>query len=103
MIKSISQANFHDEIKEGIVLVDFWATWCGPCKMLGPVLEEVSNEFEDKAKFTKIDVDANSTIANQYKITNIPTVLMFKNGEVVEEMTGFKPKATIVNLVNKHL
>lgn len=103
MIKSISQANFHEEIKEGIVVVDFWATWCGPCKMLGPLLEEVSKEFEDKAKFTKIDVDENSIIANQYKITNIPTVLMFKNGEVVEEMTGFKPKATIVELVNKHL
>lgn len=103
MIKSISQADFNDEIKEGFVVVDFWATWCGPCKMLGPVLEEVSNEFEDKAKFTKIDVDANPIVASQYKITSIPTVLMFKDGEVVEEMTGFKPKTTIINLVNKHL
>ena len=103
MIKSISQANFDEEIKEGIVVVDFWATWCGPCKMLGSVLEEVSKELEDKAKFTKIDVDANSMIASQYKITNIPTVLVFKNGEVVDEMSGFKPKAAVIDLVNKYL
>jgi thioredoxin 1 len=103
MIKSISQANFDEEIKEGTVVVDFWATWCEPCKVLGAVLEEVSKELGDKVNFAKIDADENSIIANQYKITSIPTVLVFKNGEVVDEILGFKPKAVILDLLNKHL
>lgn len=103
MIKSISQENFKEEIKQGIVLVDFWAAWCEPCKMLGSVLEEVSNELESKVKFTKVNVDENSAVVNEYKITNIPTLLVFKNGELVDEMHGFNTKIAIVDLLNKYL
>jgi thioredoxin 1 len=103
MIKAITQDNFNEEIKEGIVVVDFWATWCEPCKMLGSVLEEVSNELDGKAKFTKVNVDENSAVVNEYKITNIPTILVFKNSELVDEMHGFNTKVAIVDLVNKYL
>ncbi|MDS0527176.1 thioredoxin [Clostridium sp. SHJSY1] len=103
MIKAISQENFNEEIKEGIVAVDFWATWCAPCKMLGTVLEEVASELEGKVKFAKVNVDENANITSEYKITNIPTVLIFKNSELVDEIHGFNTKVTITDLVNKYL
>lgn len=103
MIKSISQESFNEEIKEGIVLVDFWATWCEPCKMLASVLEEVANELDGKVKFTKVNVDENSAVVSEYKITNIPTILVFNNGELVDEMHGFNTKVAIVDLLNKYL
>ena len=76
------------------VLVDFWAAWCGPCRMLTPIVEELSEDFKDNVVITKVDVDANQEFAAKYGVRNIPTVLIFKGGEVVDKQVGVAPKAT---------
>ncbi|MCF8563279.1 thioredoxin [Alicyclobacillus tolerans] len=78
-------------------LVDFWAEWCGPCKMMAPVLEDVSNEYADKIKVGKLDVDANPQIAQEYGIMSIPTLLLFKNGEVIKQIVGYRPKSDLLS------
>ncbi len=82
------------------VFVDFYADWCGPCKMVGPVLEEISKDYAD-IKFVKVNVDDNPEIAQQYGIMSIPTLLIMKNGEVLEEKTGYQPKEALVELLSK--
>jgi thioredoxin 1 len=78
------------------VIVDFWAEWCGPCRMVGPIVEEVGVDYEGKAVVTKVDVDSNPGITGKYGIRNIPTILFFKNGEVADKQVGAVPKSTIV-------
>ena len=78
------------------VIVDFWAEWCGPCRMVGPIVEEVGVEYDGKAVVTKVDVDSNPSITAKYGIRNIPTILFFKNGEVADKQVGAVPKSTIV-------
>ena len=102
MTQAITDKDFATETDEGLVLIDFWATWCGPCKMIAPVLEEVSNEVNN-ARFVKIDVDANPNIANKYQIASIPTLMIFKNGAPVEALVGFMPKDSLKEAVVKHL
>lgn len=92
MVKKVNAEQFNAEGLTGTTVVDFSATWCGPCKMLAPVLEEVSEEIGDVA-FFNIDVDQNPDIAVQYKVTNIPAVFMLKDGKVVDKQIGFVPKA----------
>lgn len=100
-VKHITDADFTAETKEGLVLVDFWAPWCGPCKMIGPVLEEMDAEIGDKVKITKLNVDEN-VIASQFGVMSIPTLLLFKDGQVIDKIVGFKPKELLVEFVEKH-
>jgi len=105
MINEIKDANFNEIIKNSSepVVVDFWASWCGPCKMLAPVIDEISGELGDKAKFFKLNVDENPVISTQYKIASIPTVMILKNGEVVDTLVGFRPKDAIKSVIEKHI
>ena len=85
------------------VVVDFWATWCGPCRKLSPVIEEIAQNYDGKVKFTKLNVEQNKDIATKYSISGIPCLLVFKDGEAVERMTGLMPKSTIISNVDKHV
>lgn len=101
-IVTASDQTFSNETSEGIVLADFWAPWCGPCKMIAPVLEEIDEEMDDKLKVVKLDVDENQETAGKYGVMSIPTLLLFKDGEVVDQVIGFQPKEQLVELINKH-
>ena len=85
------------------VLVDFWATWCGPCRMVGPVIEELAAEYKGKAKVCKVDVDEQPEIAQRYQVMTIPTIMVFKNGEIVEKVIGVKPKTVFAQMLDKQL
>ena len=102
MALEVNETNFDEKvINQGLpVLVDFWAEWCGPCRMVGPIVEEVSNDFAGKAVVAKCDVDSATEIAAKYGIRNIPTLLFIKNGEVVDKLVGAVPKAKIVEKLN---
>ncbi len=94
MALEITDANFEEIVlkSDKPVLVDFWAAWCGPCRMVGPIIEQVSDEYKDKAVVGKLDVDANQEFAAKYGVRNIPTVLVFQGGEVVGRQVGVSPK-----------
>lgn len=102
-IVNATDATFAQETSSGVVLVDFWAAWCGPCKMIAPVLEELDEEMGDKVKIVKVDVDENQQTASKYGVMSIPTLLVFKDGEVVDQTVGFQPKESLAALVNQHL
>ncbi|OIJ13904.1 thioredoxin [Anaerobacillus alkalilacustris] len=102
-IVNVTDQTFTSETSEGVVLVDFWAPWCGPCKMIAPVLEELDGEFNDKVKIAKIDVDENQETSSKFGVMSIPTLLVLKNGEVVDQVVGFQPKEALAELLNKHL
>ena len=89
----LTGADFEATLAEGVSLVDFWAPWCGPCRMIAPVIEELAEEYEGKAVIAKVDVDTAPEVAGQFGIRSIPTVLFFKNGELVDQMIGAAPKA----------
>ncbi|HEX3785262.1 MAG TPA: thioredoxin [Pseudonocardiaceae bacterium] len=96
---TVTDASFSEDVLTSSkpVLVDFWATWCGPCKMVAPVLEEIATEHAEKLTIAKVDVDANPGIARDYKIMSIPTLILFKDGQPVKQIVGAKPKATLLN------
>jgi thioredoxin 1 len=104
MAKVINSNEFNSEVLNSneVVLVDFSAEWCGPCKMLAPIIDELSNEMEGKSKVFKIDVDQSGDIAQKYNIMNVPTVMIFKNGEVVEKVVGFQPKEVLKGKLEQH-
>ena len=84
------------------VLVDFWAEWCGPCKMIDPIVDQIAEEYHGKVRVAKLDADANPDVLQQYGVMGIPTLILFKNGEVVERITGFKPKDKILGKLTPH-
>ncbi|MFJ5758238.1 thioredoxin [Neobacillus sp. NPDC093182] len=102
-ISNVTDANFSTETGSGLVLADFWAPWCGPCKMIAPVLEELDSEMGDKVKIVKLDVDDNQETAAKYGVMSIPTLLVFKNGEVVDKVVGFQPKDALAGVLEKHV
>ncbi|MGG3469673.1 thioredoxin [Neobacillus pocheonensis] len=102
-ISHVTDQNFTTETGSGLVLVDFWAPWCGPCKMIAPVLEELDLDMGDKVKITKLDVDENPQTAANFGVMSIPTLLVFKDGEVVDKVVGFQPKDALAGVLQKHV
>lgn len=102
MALEITDANFEETVLKSSkpVVVDFWAAWCGPCRMVGPIIDEISNEYAEKAVVGKVDVDANQEFAAKYGVRNIPTVLIFQNGEVVSRQVGVATKATYAEAID---
>ena len=105
MAVEITDATFEETVlkSDKPVMVDFWAAWCGPCRMVGPIIEDISNEYEGKAVVGKLDVDANQEFAAKYGVRNIPTVLIFQNGEVVGRQVGVAPKTTYAEALDQLL
>lgn len=105
MALEITDATFDEVVlkSDKPVVVDFWAAWCGPCRMVGPIIEEVSQEYEGKAVVGKVDVDANQQFAAKYGVRNIPTVLVFKNGEIVNRQVGVSPKKVYTDAIEAAL
>ncbi len=101
----LNEQNFDSEVLQSNlpVIVDFWAEWCGPCKVLGPIIEEISHDYEGKLKVGKVDVDAHGELASRYNVMSIPTMKFFKGGQLVGEIVGAAPKATIEAEIAKHL
>lgn len=101
---AVLDSNFKEEVldSKGLTLVDFWATWCYPCVILGPVIEEIAQENEGKVKVMKLDVDANPQTSMKYNVMSIPTVMLFKDGKIVETFIGVQPKEVYVNAIKKH-
>lgn len=102
MVKKIENNNMSEALESGLALVDFSATWCGPCKMLAPVLEEISEELAGELSFFNADVDANDELALKYGIQNIPALVMFKNGEIAARSVGFQSKEKLKEFIGAH-
>ena len=104
-IEEINDSNFDLFVKKSpqVVVVDFWAPWCGPCRKLSPVLEQIQNEFIDLIKVYKIDADKNTLTAKNCQVASLPSVLIFKNGEIKEVLAGLMPKSAIVSNIKKYL
>ena len=101
MVEEISGKSFENETSEGVVLSDFWATWCGPCKMQSPVIEQLSQEMDD-VKFTSVDVDQNQDLAKDLGIMAIPTLIIKKDGKIVDRLTGYTPKEKLEQILDQY-
>ncbi|MFN6273813.1 MAG: thioredoxin [Microcystis sp.] len=104
-VTAVTDATFKDEVLDSanLVLVDFWAPWCGPCRMVAPVVEEIAKDFKGQVKVVKLNTDENPIIASQYGIRSIPTLMIFKEGQKVDTVVGAVPKTTLATTIDKHL
>ncbi len=104
-VLNVTDQTFEQEVLKSDVpvLVDFWAPWCGPCKAVAPVIEDLSKEFEGRLKVVKVNTDENGKTATAYNIRGIPSLFLFKSGQVVEQVVGAVPKSTLANAINKHI
>ena len=104
-IVKLNNDNFKNEVKDSnkVVLVDFYADWCGPCKMMSPIIDEISGEVDDRVKVCKLNVDEATDMASEYGVMSIPTLIVFKNGEVFETLIGLQSKDAVLNAINKAL
>lgn len=103
MVEAINDQNFEEETKNGAVLVDFFATWCGPCKMLTPVLESVANKLDGKVKIVKVDVDESPDLAQRFGIMSVPTMILFKKGQQAAAFSGYMPEAMLMQNIESKL
>lgn len=99
-IMHATEKDFNELVSDEFVLVDFFATWCGPCKMLGPVLEDLSNDRAD-IKIVKVDIDQSRSLAREYGVMSVPTLFLFKNGQIVSQKSGYMPKEMLTNWINE--
>ncbi len=102
-MKTLTDSNFDQEISVGVTLVDFWAEWCGPCRRIAPIVEALAGEYEGRATIAKLNVDENPNIPGRFMIRGIPTLLLFKNGELADTLIGLQGKDEIVQMLDKHL
>jgi thioredoxin len=102
-VQILNDNTFYHRISGSVALVDFWASWCQPCKIQGPIVSEIADEFHEKAKICKLDIDKNKKIAHKLGIKNIPTIIIFNNGKEVERLVGLKAKNMLRKTINKHL
>lgn len=104
MAKEFTTENFDTELQTDIpVMADFWAPWCGPCRMIGPFVEQIAEEYEGKAAVGKINVDEQTELAARFGVSTIPTILVFKNGEIIERAVGARTKAALAEMIQRHL
>ena len=102
-VKILDDTNFEATVNKGVSLVDFWASWCGPCKVQGPIIDDVADELGEKFNICKVDVDRNQKISQKYGIRNIPTILVFKDGKPVDKLVGVKPKGVLIKTLESHI
>ena len=102
---AVTDADFEQQVEQNdkLTVVDFWATWCGPCRMVAPILEEIANEQGDKLRIAKLDVDANPITAGRFGVLSIPTLILFKNGRETQRLVGYMPKEKLLSLIKPHL
>ena len=102
---TVTDDNFATEIEQadGLAMVDFWAAWCGPCRMVAPIVEQLANEYEGKVKIAKLDVDANQRVASRFNVRSIPSMLFFKDGKLVDTVIGAVPKPALEKKINEHI
>jgi thioredoxin 1 len=103
-VTAVTDANFEEEVEkaEGLTIVDFWATWCGPCRMVAPILDQLATDYQGKVKITKLDVDANIKTGSRFNVRSIPTMLFFKDGKVVDQIIGAVPRTHIEQKLQQH-
>ncbi len=102
-LKILTDSNFDTEIKTGVTLVDFWAEWCGPCRRIAPIVEELAGTYDGRASVAKMNVDENPSVPGRFMIRGIPTLLLFKDGQLADTLVGLAPKEDIARMIEKHL